>query len=187
MRTRACRKTSSSGDLKPAREVCIQTCETCDDGGSPTPAPTSGQSPTNAPTPVPTNSGDCNDQTSFYWSTKRGTVLLKECSWLSGQNDTKKRKLCAGRVQYGAKDGVVYGPPEKACALTCDACDPCYQNNKSTFFWKEKNNKSIIKNCAWLKKKNTASQDNICTSGKTDGVYPSADVACPQVCSIGSC
>lgn len=153
---------------------------------APTNAPTSPSAPTanptNAPTKAPT---DCSETGSdkFLWKVKKnGQAATRTCTFLS--NKTNKVNLCKKKVAYSGN----YKPPQIVCQVTCDSCSECYENKKTKFFrMKKKNGKSVYKTCNWLSKKKDTLITNLCTRNKTDGLYPGAADACPQVCSVGSC
>merc|ERR1712190_417047 len=67
--------------------------------------------------------------------------------------------------------------PAFVCREICDSCDPCYQHDKTKFYYKNENS---VKDCGWLDKQ--SEKGDICDQVETDGIYPSAREACPSSC-----
>jgi len=112
---------------------------------------------------------------------------VKTCEWLSStKTPADIVTYCSKYAKWGKINGVVKGPPGFVCRATCADCNPCYQHKKTMFYYKENSKgKALLKNCSWLDKQ--SKKGDICSDGKTNGVYPPAHEACPTSCSVGSC
>jgi len=145
-------------------------------GGPPTASPV---------TAFPTSSDDsddgkCSDNDFFYHKN------VKTCSWLAGKSGRTQEKYCKNYWKYHIDiDGRVYGPPHVECPKLCHLCDECNESKKHRFYLQEKKGKPKLMSCKWLK--NKKDPKSICNKGATNGVYPSADVICPQTCMVNDC
>lgn len=167
-----------------------------------TPAPVASPTATEAPVTSPTADDDddyfyddddddtasCVDEGDrFFWGKLRGSRKSRSCTWLQGNSNIAG--VCKNRVNYGKISGILYEPPQVACASTCDACDECYQNSKSKFYWyfNKRKNRRVIKRCSWLARQSVARLLKICSSNSSDAVYPSAATVCPLTCGTNGC
>jgi ferredoxin len=177
-----CSEVETDGVYPSARKACPISCG----AGScavPTNPPTTSPTlqPTISPTALPSESptapsNGCKDGDSFYL-VAGSRALTKTCSWLK-----TRTQYCSIWMKWGEINGIVYGPPAFACQEACDSCDPCYQQEKTMFYYKNENE---VKTCSWLDMQ--SNRGDICSEVETDGVYPSASEACPSSCGVGSC
>ena len=142
---------------------------------------TTTQAPTEVPTEIsqsPTTNCVENKSEKFLFTvTKKGKIKTKTCNWLKKKGN-KALKICKSKVAVTEK----YNSPQYTCRVTCESCDPCYQNEKSKFFYKKnKKNKVLLKNCSWLG--NYKNPGSICKKDATNEGYGSASKVCPQVCN----
>lgn len=120
---------------------------------------------------------ECGDGDYFYHKN------LKSCSWLVDKSPKTLRKYCNNLWRYKEVGGDMYGPPHVECPMICHACNECNESEKYKFFLEQnKHNKPKLQSCKWLKKQKN--RHIICSKKATDGVYPSADVVCPQTCNL---
>jgi len=135
------------------------------------------------------NSG-CMDGSVFLekYKKKKDKIITRECSWLA-EKPNKWVKYCFNKWMFkrDPKTDELYAPPHMACPMTCHFCSECNEYFKFKFFYKKKNNKSLLKTCDWLSKKSQSKRKKICSSKDSDGVYPSADVICPLACESNDC
>jgi len=147
-------------------------------------APTSAQ-PTPSPiqeTAAPTG---CDDGGVYFHRKKRGDAILKTCEELRERTDEFITRICVRKTRYIDVEGIVYKPAEAVCRETCRSCVECYQNNRSFFYLKTKNGgEKVYKKCEWLAKQRERKRNRICEEGDSDGIYPSPEEACPQICGV---
>ena len=142
----------------------------------PTPMP---QSSTQAPTKAPTTTNCLEDDSKpFLLSiSKKGNIKTQTCGWLKKKGD-KALEICKKKVAVTEE----YNSPQYACRVTCESCDPCYQNDKSKFFYKKnKKGNVILKTCKWLGERNNP--DKFCKKDQSSEGYGPANVICPKVCN----
>jgi len=136
-------------------------------------------STTMTPSAAPsTNSCSEDKSENFVHSlNKSGKLKTKNCKWLQ-KKGVKALSYCKKKVAV-TED---INSPQYTCRVTCDSCDPCYQNKKSKFFYKKnKKGKVLLKDCKWLEKvKNPGS---ICKKTGSNAGYGPASSVCPKVCS----
>ena len=78
-------------------------------------------------------------------------------------------------------------PAQDVCKISCNSCDPCYENKKTNFFRKlGKDNKPLLKTCGWLR--NQENKDELCENLKDSfGGYGPPKDACVATCGVGTC
>jgi len=156
---------------------------------APTPSPTNVPTdmpipePTILPTAVPTAkcSEDLNGKYVHKISKKSGEPVLKTCDSL--KNDPTLKKVCQKKVLYT----VDHVPPSVMCKVTCETCNPCYENPNSKWVLKKTSSSAKLKPCKWLAGKNDRKRKKFCkkSNGTHEG-YSGALVSCPKSCSIYS-
>jgi len=130
-----------------------------------------------------------NKKDKFVFKIKKGNVVYRLCSWLAAKkakNEKSSKKICNKNVEYFATDTQTFSPAQVVCKLTCDSCDPCYENPLSKYFQKMKDDLSVTSTCTKLT--GTAIK-KFCSKSASGGGYPSAKVVCPVTCSgiTGTC
>mmetsp|Transcript_35361 Transcript_35361/g.81986 ORF Transcript_35361/g.81986 Transcript_35361/m.81986 type:complete len:325 (-) Transcript_35361:124-1098(-) len=114
----------------------------------------------------------------FVLKLKKGKATLKPCSWLTPQ---KIKKTCLKKVDYYAEGSITYKPAQVTCPVTCDTCDPCYENPKSKFYKSTKKGKVKTMTCSSLTKENDI--EKYCGKTKSEFGFPPAKEVCPMTCS----
>jgi len=130
-----------------------------------------------------TGDGECveNMDDIFLWKNRNGSPITRDCSWLQSKNN--KKSICKNNVKATDK----LSPAQDVCKVTCNSCDPCYENKKTKFFKKLRtNNKPLLKTCGWLRKRKN--RDELCEK-LTDSFegFGSPQDACAATCSVDIC
>jgi len=151
------------------------------------PTPISSMSPSATPT-IPVCKENANVQ--FLFKVKpNGKAVLGACSWLAAKTEKSEKsskKICLNRVDYLATDTETFSPAQIVCKLTCESCDPCYENPSSKYFRVLKDDSPVTSTCAKL---TGTAVKKYCSRSASGGGYPSAKVVCPVTCSsiTGQC
>jgi len=134
------------------------------------------------------DSGEESLLNEFVRSPIRKKGRIRDCEWLNEKKPKDVKRICGKYVDYW-KDpttGTMYRPPQKACPVTCRACDSCFENPKTKYTKRvSKQGKAITGRCGHLK--NLKSKASICSRKKKISAYPRASKACPQSCEIQGC
>ncbi len=173
-----CSNTIGKNKLRPAREVCMNTCGTCNS-----------MSPNQAPSPLPINPQpsppSCHEDPDEHFFLKignNGFNIQKQCSWLRDLTDSEKDGICANTRGKG-----VLKPAREICPNTCGTCyQSCFDDPSEYFFLKNgENGFKIKKECSWLRDRPDNERGDICTNTIGKGTLRPAQEVCINTC--GTC
>jgi len=125
---------------------------------------------------------DGTDEFLFRLNPNNGNPVVMNCNELTTRNNASR--ICKRRVDYSG----IYSPPQDICLETCNSCLDCYQNGRSRFFLRLRNDGTVrLHTCNWLMKRSTKQKRRICNRTASNGGYGPARRHCPVICGVGSC
>lgn len=118
----------------------------------------------------------------FGRNKQSGELKIRTCGWL--QDKKKPMNVCRNKIIHTEN----YSPAQDVCKITCKSCACDYQNPKTKFVKKLKNNGGVqLKNCKWLGNQNEETISLICSKALVGKGYKTAAEACPVTCDTTSC
>jgi len=125
----------------------------------------------------PTTCSENPDSEFLFKKGKNGKQdRTKTCDWLSTKR--KREKFCLKKVNVTP----TLQAPQDVCRVTCESCDPNYENSRSKFFFGMRRNKPKYKSCSWLNGRAHAAEICMKNTGSHLGYRPPAEV-CPRTCA----
>lgn len=109
---RICRKRKVKGDIPPAWQVCVETCETCIPN---TVSPAPSMSPSVSKAPSACTEDDEDEFLHYMWF---GKPITMTCSELQQKRDWRKKWICKSELSFEDLK-----PAKEVCLVTCEICE----------------------------------------------------------------